>query len=59
MARVKENKNNFVGLRLTNSEFVKVQKIVREIQEDCPQSEISLSDAIRWCIRSYGLGEEN
>lgn len=55
MARVKENKNNFVGLRLTNSEFEKVQKIVREIQEDCPQSEISLSDAIRWCIRSYGL----
>lgn len=59
MAKVKENKSNLVALRLTNSELCKIQEIMREIQNDCPQSEISMSDAIRWCIRSYGLGEKN
>lgn len=59
MAKVKENRDNLIALRLTASEMSKLMEIKREIQEDCPAANISFSDAIRWCIRSYGLGEEN
>lgn len=50
-------KSNLVAVRLTEGELQKLNKIVKDIQEDCPAAEITLSDAIRWSIRAYTFKE--